>query len=53
MGVDDLGVDSVLKLVSRIFRALDLRFLKPLHRAVRFLSSEPPRIIHDTNEFSD
>ena len=43
---------SVFSLVSRIFRALDLRFLKPLHRAVRFLSSEPPRIIHDTNVFS-
>ena len=44
--LEDVVLDStpVFQLVSRIFRALDLRFLKPLHRAVRFLSSEPPRI---------
>ena len=52
--IDDRGLEhdrTKFLLVSRIFRALDLRFLKPLHRAVRFLSSEPPRIIHDTNKF--
>ena len=52
--IDEINkADSDFPLVSRIFRALDLRFLKPLHRAVRFLSSEPPRIIHDTNANPD
>jgi len=47
------SVSSDFALVSRIFRALELRFLKPLHRETRSLSSEPPRIIQDTNDFAD
>ena len=35
--------------MPRVIRALGLRFLKPFHRAIRFLFSEPPRIIYDTN----
>ena len=47
---DAVSLESKKPLVSRIIRALELRFLKPLHTETRFLSSEPPQIIHDTNE---